>query len=223
MAPMAIECPIAGCDLGEKTPERGSHNHGTEKDPWSVVSHQQVQAAASVPVINRNMGERQKKSSAVMEMIEVIWLDFLNQWARYKRSSGVGGQDVGDDLVLCLSNDLRMEVASELGESLDDIEEDLMEAIKRMAVLASIPMVHRIQMKDRKHGVIKKVMGFVARVRETAMDCKFEVQCNEDLCGKMVSYKEEIIRDQCVFGWRCKDTQGPWQGVALFGGCHYEG
>ena len=33
------------------------------------------------------------------------------------------------------------------------------------------------------------------------------MQCNEDLCGKMVSYKEEIIKDQVVFGLRCKDTQ----------------
>ena len=47
----------------------------------------------------------------------------------------------------------------------------------------------------------------MARVREAAIDCKFEVQCSEDSCRKMVSYKEEIIRDQCVFGLRSKDTQ----------------
>ena len=47
----------------------------------------------------------------------------------------------------------------------------------------------------------------MARVREATIDCKFEVQCSEDFCGKMVSYKEEIIRDQCVFGLRNKDTQ----------------
>ena len=33
------------------------------------------------------------------------------------------------------------------------------------------------------------------------------MKCGDELCGKMVSYKEEIIRDQCVFGLRCKDTQ----------------
>ena len=47
----------------------------------------------------------------------------------------------------------------------------------------------------------------MARVREAAINCKFEANCNEESCGKMVSYKEEIIRDQCVFGLRCKDTQ----------------
>ena len=39
------------------------------------------------------------------------------------------------------------------------------------------------------------------------MDCKFKVKCNAVSCGQSVSYKEEIIRDQCVFGLRCKDTQ----------------
>ena len=111
-------------------------------------------------------------------------------------------------MVLCLSDDLRLKVTSELGESLDNIkEEDLMEAIKRMAVLVSNPMVHRNQMRDHKQGENEKVRGFEARVREATIDYKFEVQCNEDFCGKMVSYKEEIIRDQVVFALRCKDTQ----------------
>ena len=44
-------------------------------------------------------------------------------------------------------------------------------------------------------------------MREAAIYCKFEVKCSAELCGQMVSYKEEIIRDQCVFGLRCKDTQ----------------
>ena len=65
-----------------------------------------------------------------------------------------------------------------------------METIKRMAVLLSNLMVQRNQMRDHKKGENEKIRGFVARVREAAIDCKFEVQCNEDSCGKMVSYKE---------------------------------
>ena len=113
-----------------------------------------------------------------------------------------------DDLVLCLSYELRLEVTSELGDSLEAImEENLMEAFKMMAVLVSNPMVHRNQMRDHRQGGTEKVRAFVARVREAAIDCKFENQCNEDSCGKIVSYNEEIIRDQCLFGLRNKDTQ----------------
>ena len=96
-----------------------------------------------------------------------------------------------------MSDALRLEITSELGDSLEAIvEKDLMAAIKRMAVLVSNPMVHRNQMRDHRQGESEKVRGFVARVREAAIDCKFEVKCSDELCGKMVSYKEEIIRDQ---------------------------
>ena len=98
----------------------------------------------------------------------------------------MGGQDIRNDLLLCLSDELRLE-----GDILESItEEDLMETIKRMAVLLSNLMVQRNQMRDHKKEENEKIRGFVARVREAAIDCKFEVQCNEDSCGKMVSYKE---------------------------------
>ena len=81
-----------------------------------------------------------------------------------------------------------------------------MAAIKRMAVLVSNHMVQRNQMRDHMQGESEKVRGFVARVREAAVDCKFEVKCSAASCEQVVSYKEEIIRDLCVFGLRCKDS-----------------
>ena len=114
---MAIECPDAGCDFGEnnakyKTPVM---------EPALVMElmkihgqdHQKVQGAVSGPISIKNMRERQKKPTAGMEMSEAKWRDFMNQWARYKRSSGISGQDNVDDLVLCLSDELRLEVTSE--------------------------------------------------------------------------------------------------------------
>ena len=96
-----------------------------------------------------------------------------------------------------MSDALWLEITSELGYSLEAImETDLLAAIKRTAVKVSNPMVHRNQMRDHRQGESEKVRSFVARVREAAIDCKFEVKCGDELCGKMVSYKEEIIRDQ---------------------------
>ena len=65
-------------------------------------------------------------------------------------------------------------------------------------------MVHRNQMRDHRQGDGIKVNGFVARVLEAAIDCKFEVRCRD---GKMFFYKEEIIRDLCLFVLRFKDVQ----------------
>ena len=132
------------------------------------------------PVINakittsRNIRERQKNPTADMVMTEARWRDFENQWARYKRASAISGQDVVDNLVLCLSDALRLEVTSEMGDKLEFAkEEDLLAAIKRMAVLVSNPMVHRNQMRDHREGESEKGRGFVARVKEAAVNCKF--------------------------------------------------
>ena len=155
MAPVALEYPVNGCDSGEE----GAKFKTQELEPevsmrmleLHCLSHWQVPRVNTTPVTNKNMRERQKKPSASMEMTEAKWR--------------VSGQDIVDDLVLCLSDKLRLEVTSELGESLEAItEEDLMEAIKRMAVLVSNPMVHRNQMRDHRQGETEKVRGFVARV-----------------------------------------------------------
>ena len=74
------------------------------------------------------------------------------------------------------------------------IEKDLMAAIKRMAMLISNPMVHRNQMRDHRQGESEKVRVFFARVREAAIDCKFEVKCSAESCDQMVSYKEETSK-----------------------------
>ena len=115
------------------------------------LNHGQGQVINADNTASRNMRERQKKPMAGMEMSEARWRDFENQWARYKRASGVSGQDVVDDLVLCLSDILRLEVTSEMGDKLESAKEgDLLEAIKRMEGLVSNPMVHRDQMRDHR-------------------------------------------------------------------------
>ena len=50
------------------------------------------------------------------------------------------------------------------------MEKDLLEAIRRMAVLVSNPMVDRNQRRDHRQGESEKVRGLVTRVREAAIE-----------------------------------------------------
>ena len=64
-----------------------------------------------------------------------------------------------------------MEVTSEQGANLENtVEAALIEAIKRMAVLGSNPMVHCNSMRRLVQGESEKIRNFVARLREAAMD-----------------------------------------------------
>ena len=64
-------------------------------------------------------------------------------------------------------------------------------------------MVHHNSMRR----LVQGERNFVARLRQAAMDFRFTIKCGEEMCGGINSYKEEIIRYQCVSGLRCKDTQ----------------
>ena len=92
MAPVALECPIVGCDLGEngaryKTPELEA-GIAIEMLKLHGQNHLQVQGGNnSASVSDRNIWERQKKSSAGMEMSESKWRDFWHERAAFQRSS----------------------------------------------------------------------------------------------------------------------------------------
>lgn len=176
---------------------------------WYVELHIKTEHPIITQAAANNRREKMKRPSAELDMSESKWRDFINQWGIYKRTSGVTGQDIVDDLWQCLSDPLRMEVTSEQGADLETAEEeDLLSAIKKMAVLESNPMVHRNNLRTMLQGESEKIRNYVARLREAAIDCQFNVKCSEELCEGVNSYKEEIIRDQCVSGLRCRETQG---------------
>ena len=75
MAQVALQCTIIGCDVGEngakyKTPELEA---GIAMELLKLHGQNHLQAQGgnnSTPATNRNMRERQKKSSAEMEMTD---------------------------------------------------------------------------------------------------------------------------------------------------------
>ena len=71
MALVALECPVAGCDLGAKykTPELEAELT-MEMLRLHGQSHLQIPSANSTLVTSRKMRERQKKASVGMKMTE---------------------------------------------------------------------------------------------------------------------------------------------------------
>ena len=152
--------------------------------------------------------ERMVRPKADLAMSETTWRDFLGQWARFKRSTKVKGQDLIDHLVTCCSDSLRMDLRSDMGDQMDVMgESDLLKAMKKMAVRESNPMVHRNNLRAMKQGEDEAFRNYVARLKETAIDCNFSLKCTADLCDSQVCYTEEMIQDQAVYGMNCSDTQ----------------
>ena len=132
IATVALECPNAEGNLGASEAKYKTQELEPEIAMRMLDHHVQqnnAQGQVAAHTVGKNMRERQKNRTVDMEMSEARWRDFENQWAHYKRASGVSGQDVVDDLVLCLTDTLRLEVTSELGDGLETVKEkDLLAA-----------------------------------------------------------------------------------------------
>ena len=86
-------------------------------------------------------------------MSETQWREFMREWARYKRSTEISGQLLLDQLHSCCSAPLRLDMASEVGDELDDMQEDqLLKTMRRMAVKETNPMVHRNKLRSMLQG-----------------------------------------------------------------------
>ena len=152
--------------------------------------------------------EALKRPQAGLDMTAAAWRDFESQWVRYKRSTCLAGQDIADQLISCCTDPLRMEINSETGTTLNSMAgKDMLAVIQLMAVRKTNPMVHRNQLRDLKQGENEYFRNFVSRLKEAAIDCKFDVQCSKQGCNAITSYAEDMIRDQAVYGLNCSDTQ----------------
>ena len=73
-----------------------------------------------------------------------------------------------------------MDIDSEHGSQLNSIkEDDLMKAMRLIAIRKSNSMVHRNKLRQLKQGKTELFSNFVSRLKEAAIDCKFTISCNK--------------------------------------------
>ena len=206
MAPLKLPCPKLDCPFETVEVELPDAKE-------LLADHLKVEHTATVaaPTPGGAAGckpDKMSRPAADLGMSETTWRDFEGQWKCYKRSTKLIGQDVVDQLIQCCSDSLRLDLRSELGETLYTMTElDLVKKMKVMAVRESNPMVHRNKMRSMKQGESEQIRNYVARLREAAIDCDFRVKCSAEMCGEETSFTEEMIRDQAVYGLSSQDTQ----------------
>jgi hypothetical protein len=101
-----------------------------------------------------------------------------------------------------------MDINSETGDALNHMTEaEILAAMRLIAVRKTNPMVHRNQLRDMTQGEHELIRNFISRLKEAAIDCKYNVICSKEGCRSTTSYAEDMIRDQAVYGLNCPDTQ----------------
>ena len=113
--------------------------------------------------------EKLSRPVAMLDMSETQWREFMREWARYKRSTEISGQLLLDQLHGCCSAPLRLDMASEVGDELDNMQEDqLLMTMKKMAVKETNLMVHRNELRSMLQGETERYRNYVTRLKEAS-------------------------------------------------------
>ena len=109
-------------------------------------------------------------------------------------------------LLECCDEHLRRDLIRTTGGSLSNrTEEQVMAAIKKLAVRQENTMVARVQLHNMKQDIAEPIRNFCARLRGQAGVCKFTVTCTN--CDRDVDYTEHMIRDVVTRGLADNDIQ----------------
>ena len=118
------------------------------------------------PIGNQNSSKQDKhpRPIAKLEMLEHEFRFFQDEWASYKKSTGIQGNYLLTELWLTILPDLK-QLTFDQGRKDSLITETMMMArIKSLAVSILHPAIHRVHLHEAKQSPDESMKTFAARV-----------------------------------------------------------
>ncbi len=122
------------------------------------------------------------------------WSYFTTRWQEYVEATKIQGKENVIQLLECCDENLRKDLTRNAGGSLvNKTAEEVMAAIKKLAVRAENVMVARVELHNMHQDRDEPVQNFAARLRGQTNICKFAAACPN--CATDVNYTEQVLRD----------------------------
>ena len=186
----AVECPFPGCTYS--TPA------GMDAAVTAVVlsthamTHNRAAKVKPAPVKRPEIS-----SGGTTEG----WSYFTTRWRSYVQAVQLTGKDIPIQLLECCDSKLRRDVTrNEVGPlPVEEMsEEDLLKAIRALAVKEENPKVARVALSRMTQDRGEPIRAFAARLRGQAEVCRFVKACTG--CGLPSNQGEERVADQLCVG-----------------------
>ena len=193
-----IACPIEGCPY--KTP-----------DVEGVVAAALITTHATTHMSHAGDGTSAKVDKVKRPTISSAgtseeWAYFTSRWTDYVEATHITGKDKVIQLLECCDEQLRKDLSRNAGGSLTHLAvEDVLKAIKRLAVREENIMVAHVTLHDMRQDHDEPVRAFGARLRGQAAVCKFIIECSH--CKHDVNYTEPVLCDSVTRGLADQDIQ----------------
>ena len=135
------------------------------------------------------------------------WSYFLTRWQDYVKTTKFTFKDRVVQLLKCCDQQLRKDLTRKTSGSLTNkTVDEVMVAIKKLAVREENTMVARVQLHNMKQDRDETIRSFGARLCGQASMCKFTIKC--PTCDAYVNYTENILRDVLTRG--LADSEFSW-------------
>ena len=194
----AIKCPIEGCEY--KTPDVDPVIAAT-----LITAHATSHLTPGQPTQTARV-EKIKRPSISSPGTTEDWLYFKSRWGNYMKAMKLEDTDRVIQLLECCEEQLRRDLTPSAGGTLTEMTEDqVLKAIKTLAIREENTMVARVTLQGMRQGHDEPVRAFGARLRGQASVCKFTQQCPN--CEDDVDYTEAMVKDVLCRGLQDSEIQ----------------
>ena len=110
--------------------------------------------------------DKVKRPSVGLAGTTYDWTYFTTRWAEYKSATGITGNKLVLQLLECCEEDLRKDITRAAGGSLaSKTENEVLEAIKRLAIREENVMVARYELHSMTQDHSETIRSYDARIR----------------------------------------------------------
>ena len=170
-----------------------------------ITTHASVHAVPH-PVAPAAKAEKVKRPCISSAGTTEEWQYFQSRWSDYVRATNLSGADKVIQLFECCDDQLQRDLTRNAGGTLTGkSEEEVLAAVKTLAVREENVMVARVALHNMKQDSGEPIRAFGARLRGQASVCKFIQKCTN--CDTYVGYTEAILQDVLCRGMEDAEIQ----------------
>lgn len=191
----SLQCPVEGCDWQSQDLDAG---FAAALTAALQIHDKTAHATQALPAPHKLKLDSPTISSGCDPD---QWSAFTRQWDMYKVGMAIADNVRPTALFYCCDQDLRTDIMRDIrGDVANMAEQDLLAAIKRLAVKDESILVHRIKLGKMTQPPGTGIRTFLASLRGQAALCQYMAKCKEPGCTHEFNFSDDIIKDNLVRG-----------------------
>ena len=144
--------------------------------------------------------EKLTRPKLTQGMLEEAWNSFKALWELYKTGAGLSAQKCGLQLIYCCDSELIEQVVRTDPVIASKPEEELLEAMKKLAVVPVAIGVRRSELFSMSQDLAESSRAFLSKIQGKAVTCNFTTECKCEGGPSTVDFTDIIVKYVLVNG-----------------------